>query len=1052
MDGQFGVGNWQNVTFQGANINALFSPTNCEIMIDGSADKDIGMSNFMAANQVAAQNWVTNGGHIWCNSSGWFNDVPCGFGGVVLFLGPGGCGNCANGTPTASITPGQNAHPIFNGPNLPVGTNWTGNYFGHDVVNGPGGTQLVTGVGGNTKVFTEATYGGGKCMFTGTTIWFVGANNPQPQSTNLRKNVYAYLIPCQPPCANKFAPPNLATIVHCNDSMRWNKVPAAFGYRVYLGTNNPPTNILNGLQLANPNDTGYAFPQLQPGTTYYWQIIPYNASGPSIGCSVFSFSTEIAPVAPGPIIGTTNVCEFSNALYSINSVPGASNYFWTVPTGAVINSGQNSTSIDVTFGNQSGNICVQAFNTCDTSAFTCSPIIVSALPTQSAAGPDQRVCALTTTLAGSVPNFGTGVWSQLTGPGTVSFAAPNSPTSVASASVYGTYTFEWNIMSGSCSTTDTVMVSFDQAPLPADAGVDRAVCGLSTTMAGNTANIGMGNWTANGPGTITFGTPSSSTSIATASAYGTYSITWTITNGACVTMDSLMLTFDPAPSTPLAGPDQSICGLAGMMAGNVPVSGTASWQTVAGPGTLTFAAPSSPTSNVSASNYGNYWVVWNMANGACSLSDTIQLSFFQMPAVANAGVDQHFCGFTGTLTGNTPSVGTGTWTATGPGTIIFSPQTSPTSSITVDTYGVYSVVWTIQNGACVTMDTVMVTFDEMPQPANAGSNQDICGLLANLTGSSPSVGTGQWSMISGAGNPGFGNANNQNTTFSPASYGSYVLRWTVTNGACVSWDDVTITFDQLPAPADAGVDDSICTPDNIMRAVAANAGKGHWEVVNGTGTFADVSDANTYVSGLTIGPNTFRWTVTNGVCPPSFDDVIIVYVDPASLAADFEFSPAAGVFAGDLITFTDKSQGARNWNWNFGDGTEEGTKDATHTFSHEGAFQVMLTVHNGADCVDTLSKWIKVEDKVLVPNVFSPDGDGNNDLYIIKAGSMKEYSLVIFNRFGNEVFNSTDPNEPWDGKTKMGEAPAGTYYFILKAISLSDKDFSQKGFITLIRK
>src|SRR4029079_1552175 len=138
--------------------------------------------------------------------------------------------------------------------------------------------------------------------------------------------------------------------------------------------------------------------------------------------------------------------------------------------------------------NQSGNICVQAFNTCDTSAFTCSPIIVSALPTQSAAGPDQRVCALTTTLSGSVPNFGTGVWSQLTGPGTVSFAAPNSPTSVASASVYGTYTFEWNIMSGSCSTTDTVMVSFDQAPLPSDAGADKAVCGLNTTMAGNTAN------------------------------------------------------------------------------------------------------------------------------------------------------------------------------------------------------------------------------------------------------------------------------------------------------------------------------------------------------------------------------------------------------------------------------------------------------------------------------------------------------------------------------------------------------------------------------------
>ena len=265
MDAAFGAGNWQNVTFQGANINTLFSNTNCLVMIDGSADKDIGMSNFMAANQVTIQNWVNNGGHLWANSAGWFNDVPCGFGGVVLFLGPGGCGNCANGSPTASITAGQNAHPIFNGPNVPVGTNWTGNYFSHDCVNGPSGTQLVTGAGGNTKVFTELSYGGGKCMFTGTTIWFVGANQPQPQSSNLRKNVYNYMVPCQPPCANKLAPADLATNVHCNDSMIWNKVPAAFGYRVYLGTNNPPTNILNGVQLPNPNDTGYAFPQLQPG-------------------------------------------------------------------------------------------------------------------------------------------------------------------------------------------------------------------------------------------------------------------------------------------------------------------------------------------------------------------------------------------------------------------------------------------------------------------------------------------------------------------------------------------------------------------------------------------------------------------------------------------------------------------------------------------------------------------------------------------------------------------------------------------------------------------
>ena len=1049
MDGAFGAGNWQNVTFQGVNVNALFSAANCFIYADGGASYDISMSNFFASNQVVIQNWVTNGGHLYANSAGWYNDVPVGFGGVIIFLGPGGCGNCANGSPTASITAGQNAHPSFNGPNNPVGTSWTGNYFSHDCINGPSGTQLETGSGGNTKILTELNYGGGKLFFGGETATLF--HSPVPNATNVRRNAFAYMVPCQPPCATKLAPALLATNVHCNDSMRWRKVSVAFGYRVYLGTNNPPTNVLNGVQLANPNDTGHAFPQLQPGTTYYWQIIPYNGSGPSIGCSVFSFSTEVAPPAPGPIIGSTNVCEFSSNTYSINPVVGASNYTWTVPLGTTINSGQGTTSINVTFGNTSGNICARAGNTCATSAFTCSPIIVSAAPTQAAAGPDQRVCALTTTLAGSIPNFGSGVWTQVSGPGTISFATPNSPNSIASASVYGMYLLEWNITSGSCATKDTVVVYFDQAPLPAAAGADMAVCGLNATLSATVPNIGIGMWSATGPGTITFAMPNSQTSTAMASAYGTYLVKWTISNGACVTMDSLMLSFDSIPTAPMAGADQDVCGLSTLLAANTPTFGVGAWMTLAGPGTLNFANPNNPNSTVSASNYGNYWVVWNTSNGACSLNDSIRISFFQMPAVANAGVDLNFCGFEGTVTGNVPSVGVGTWTATGPGTIIFLPQNSNSATITVDTYGSYDVVWAIQNGACITVDTVVVTFDEMPQPANAGANQAVCGLNVNLTGSTPSIGTGAWSMINGAGNPIFGNTNTPNTTFASQSYGVYVLRWTVTNGACVSFDDIVITFDQLPAPADAGPDDSICVTDYLMQAIPNNAGKGYWVIVTGGGNFVDITNANSYLGGVPIGSNVYRWVVTSGVCPVTADEVTITYVDPSTITADFDYSPKTSVYAGDEVSFTDKSTGAASWYWTFDDNSESGERNPIHIFTSEKTNKVLLTVSNGAGCQDTISKWIKIEDKVVMPNVFSPDGDNVNDILQLKAGGMKQYSLVIFNRFGNEVFNSTDPNQGWDGNTKMGKAPAGTYFFILTAISNSDKDFSQKGFITLIR-
>jgi gliding motility-associated-like protein len=232
-----------------------------------------------------------------------------------------------------------------------------------------------------------------------------------------------------------------------------------------------------------------------------------------------------------------------------------------------------------------------------------------------------------------------------------------------------------------------------------------------------------------------------------------------------------------------------------------------------------------------------------------------------------------------------------------------------------------------------------------------------------------------------------------------------------------------------------------------MQGVPNNAGKGHWEIVTGGGNFADITNANSYVGGIPFGSNTYRWIVTSGVCPVTADEVTITYIDPSTITAAFDYNPTTAVYAGDEITFTDKSTGATGWYWNFADNGESGIKNPTHTYTAEGTYKVMLTVRNGAGCEDTISKFIKVEDKVLMPNVFTPDGDGVNDVLQLKAGGMKEYSLVIFNRFGNEVFNSTDPTQGWDG----GKSPSGTYYYILTAISNSDKDFSNKGWITLIR-
>lgn len=94
---------------------------------------------------------------------------------------------------------------------------------------------------------------------------------------------------------------------------------------------------------------------------------------------------------------------------------------------------------------------------------------------------------------------------------------------------------------------------------------------------------------------------------------------------------------------------------------------------------------------------------------------------------------------------------------------------------------------------------------------------------------------------------------------------------------------------------------------------------------------------------------------------------------------------------------------------------------------------------------------IVVEYDVEVPNVFSPNGDGSNDLFIYNTGNLKEMEMIIYNRWGTKVFETTELNEFWDGNTSGGSlVPPGTYFYTLNAIYLDDKAIEEKGTVTLV--
>ena len=97
--------------------------------------------------------------------------------------------------------------------------------------------------------------------------------------------------------------------------------------------------------------------------------------------------------------------------------------------------------------------------------------------------------------------------------------------------------------------------------------------------------------------------------------------------------------------------------------------------------------------------------------------------------------------------------------------------------------------------------------------------------------------------------------------------------------------------------------------------------------------------------------------------------------------------------------------------------------------------------------VDTIDLSIYIS----VPNAFTPNGDGQNDIIFPRVLGLKSIELKIYNRWGELVFMSDDANNGWDGKYKKIDQPVGTYVYYVKAKTLKGEDILLKGNIILIR-
>ena len=202
---------------------------------------------------------------------------------------------------------------------------------------------------------------------------------------------------------------------------------------------------------------------------------------------------------------------------------------------------------------------------------------------------------------------------------------------------------------------------------------------------------------------------------------------------------------------------------------------------------------------------------------------------------------------------------------------------------------------------------------------------------------------------------------------------------------------------------------------------------------------------------IVMDPGVYTLTVTNTVSGCSA--IATVIVAQANVNAAFTANPTNGLTPLD-VNFTDASTGViNNYNWDFGDGSSTSPAiNPNHTFT-TGTYTVTLTVSSGP-CVSTATTVIVVEDglTIEIPNVFTPNADGSNDIFFIKSTGVKEISLQVFNRWGQKLFEFTGPKASWDGSTPGGkDVPEGTYFYFVKATGFDDSKIEKHGTVNLFR-
>lgn len=385
-------------------------------------------------------------------------------------------------------------------------------------------------------------------------------------------------------------------------------------------------------------------------------------------------------------------------------------------------------------------------------------------------------------------------------------------------------------------------------------------------------------------------------------------------------------------------------------------------------------------------------------------------------------------------------------TATNPDGAIITWDNGVTDGVPFSGATAGTTVYTVTGdlNGCTITDQVTVTVNPLPT-VDAGPDQTVCeGESITLSGS-------------GALNYQWDNGVVNGTAFAPGSSGTYTVVGTDGNG-CVNADQVDVIVEPAPAVNFAGDELFGCAPHTVTYTNSSPIGTNcTWNFGDGTSMQGCGSVTHTYENS---GLYDVTLTVENAagcIGTTTFTNYIEVTGPPI---ASFTADPMVTDINNTEINFTNSSSGGIDFTWDFGDNSGSvNTIDATHTYANDepGEYVVTLIASNGPDCADTARLLIEIQDVIIfyVPNTFTPDGDEFNQTFqpVFTSGyDPQDFRMLIFNRWGEIVFETQDALIGWDGTYGGQFVKDGTYVWTIEfQETMSDKRHYHNGHVNILR-